>query len=137
MKTSLRLALIATLLGLAAASLPAHHGTAASYDQHKVTTLQGTVSEFLWRNPHCALFVDVKQPNGETISYSIEMYSPSLMVKQGYTRNVLKKGDTVEMDVHPSLAGSPSGECLGCRLLVNGKDPAEGQAKQTKGKGKQ
>lgn len=119
-----------------AAGLIAHHGTAASYDQTKWLTLKGTVTEFLWRNPHSALFLDVKQPSGETVAYSIEMFSPSLMVKQGYKRTVLKKGDAVEIDVHPSLAGTPSGECLGCRLLVNGKDPAEGQGK-AKGKGKQ
>lgn len=112
-----------------AASLSAHHGTAASYDQKKTVTLKGTVTEFLWRNPHCALFLDVKQPGGESLAYSVEMFSPSLMVKQGYTRTVLKKGDAVEIDVHPALAGTPSGECLGCRLLVNGKNPAEGRAK--------
>ena len=117
--------------------LLAHHGTAASYDQKVSVTLKGTVTEFLWRNPHCALFVAVKQDNGQTVDYSIEMYSPSLMVKRGYTRKVMNKGDQVELDVHPSLAGTPSGECLGCRLLVNGKDPAPAQAgKQTKGKGK-
>ena len=128
---------ILTILAACLTPLAAHHGTAASYDQKKVTTLTGTVSEFLWRNPHCALFVDVKSPTGETVQYSIEMYSPSLMVKQGYTRTVLKKGDTVEMDVHPSLAGTPSGECLGCRLLVNGKDPSEGKNAQGRGgKGK-
>ena len=87
-------------------------------------TLKGTVSEFLWRNPHCALFLDVKEESGKVVNYSIEMFSPSLMVGRGYTKNVLKRGDEVTIDVHPSLAGTPSGECLGCRLLVNGKDPA-------------
>ncbi|MEO5925112.1 MAG: DUF6152 family protein [Bryobacteraceae bacterium] len=120
-----------------AASLAAHHGTAASYDQTKVVTLKGTVTEFMWRNPHSALFLDVKQPSGETVNYSIEMFSPSLMVKQGYTRTVLKKGDAVELDAHPSLAGTTSGECLGCRLLVNGKDPSTGGQGRGKGKGKQ
>jgi len=104
--------------------LLAHHGTAASYDQKKVLTVKGTVSEFLWRNPHCALFLDVKEESGKVVNYSIEMFSPSLMVGRGYTKNVLKRGDEVTIDVHPSLAGTPSGECLGCRLLVNGNDPA-------------
>jgi hypothetical protein len=122
---------------ISAASLLAHHGTAASYDQNKIVTLKGTVNEFLWRNPHSSLFVDVKQANGEVVGYAVEMFSPSLMVKQGYTRTVLKKGDTVELDVHPSLAGTPSGECLGCRMLVNGKDPANGGQGKAKGKGKQ
>ena len=135
----MRMALLALVLGLMAGltPLPAHHGTAASYDQKTTVLLKGTVTEFLWRNPHCALFLDVKQPNGETVNYSIEMYSPSLMVKQGYTRTVLKKGDAVEIDVHPSLAGTPSGECLGCMLLVNGKNPAGDRAGKAKGKGKQ
>jgi len=129
MRTFLRLLYGTAVLAAAAVSLPAHHGTAASYDQKKTVTLKGTVTEFLWRNPHCALFLDARQPNGETVAYSVEMFSPSLMVKQGYTRAVLKKGDSIEIDVHPSLAGTPSGECLGCRLIVNGKNPAEGRAK--------
>jgi len=125
-------------LAIAAGLAPmlAHHGTAASYDQTKWLTLKGTVTEFMWRNPHSALFVDVKQPSGETVNWAIEMFSPSLMVKQGYARTVLKKGDAVDMDVHPSLAGTPSGECLGCRMLVNGKDPANGGAGKAKAKGK-
>jgi hypothetical protein len=106
----------------------AHHGTAASYDQKKWVTLKGTVSEFIWRNPHCALFLDVKDESGKVVNYSIEMFSPSLMVGRGYSRTVFKKGDAVVMDVHPALAGTPSGECLGCKFTVNGKDPA------TKGK---
>lgn len=114
----------------------AHHGTAASYDQKTWVTLKGTVTEFLWRNPHSALFLDVKQADGKVVNYSIEMFSPSLLVGRGYTRTMMKKGDEVELDVHPSLAGTPSGECLGCRLLVNGKDPSNGQGKG-KAKGKQ
>jgi hypothetical protein len=117
---------IAFLLSLTPAI--AHHGTGASYDQKKWVTIKGTVKEFLWRNPHSGLFLEVKDDAGVVTPYSIEMYSPGLMVKQGYTRNTFKAGDQVEIDVHPSLAGQPTGECLGCRLLVNGKDPAVKQA---------
>ena len=119
-----------TILILAAIPVLAHHGTAASYDQKKTVTLKGTVSEFLWRNPHCALFLDVKDENGKVVNYSIEMFSPNLMVGRGYTKNVLKRGDEVTIDVHPSLAGTPSGECLGCKLLVNDKDPGKQPGKQ-------
>jgi hypothetical protein len=119
-------AVIPLALAIIVSAMPvlAHHGTAASYDQKKVLVLKGTVSEFLWRNPHCALFVDVKEESGNVVNYSIEMFSPSLMVGRGYTKNVLKRGDEVTIEVHPSLAGTTSGECLGCKLLVNGKDPA-------------
>jgi hypothetical protein len=114
----------AVLLLVGAVPAVAHHGTGASYDQKKWVTVKGTVKEFLWRNPHSGLFLEVKDETGMVISYAIEMYSPGLMVKQGYTRNTFKPGDLVEIDVHPSLAGQPTGECLGCRILVNGKDPA-------------
>ena len=124
MRKSVGVIPVSLALIVCAIPLLAHHGTAASYDQKKVLTVKGTVSEFLWRNPHCALFLDVKEESGKVVNYSIEMFSPSLMVGRGYTKNVLKRGDEVTIDVHPSLAGTPSGECLGCRLLVNGKDPA-------------
>jgi hypothetical protein len=118
MRNRLALALLAV-----ASAVHAHHGTATSYDQKKWVTVKGTVSEFLWRNPHSALFIDVKDESGKVTNWSIEMFSPILMVKGGYTRDVFKVGDEVAIDVHPSLAGEPSGECLGCKFLVNGKEP--------------
>jgi Family of unknown function (DUF6152) len=126
-KPKTTLFLIAFALILAVAPLAAHHGTAASYDQTRWLTLKGVVTEFIWRNPHCALFVDVKDESGKVVKYSIEMFSPSLMVGRGYTKNVFKRGDEVTIDVHPSRAGTPSGECLACKFVVNGKDPATKQ----------
>ena len=109
---------LATMLPLAA-----HHGTAASYDQGKWVTVKGTVTQYLWRNPHSALFMDVKDEAGKITAYTVEMYSPGLMVKAGYSRTSFKPGDEVVIQVHPSLAGEPVGECLGCKILINGKDP--------------
>lgn len=114
---------VAFVVLVAAGIAAAHHGTATSYDQKKIVTVKGTVSEFLWRNPHSSLFLDVKDESGKVVNYSIEMFSPILLVKAGYTRDVFKTGDEVAIDVHPSLAGENSGECLGCKFLVNGKEP--------------
>jgi hypothetical protein len=118
--------LIPAVLGaiLAVAPLSAHHGTAASYDQKKTVTVKGVVTQYLWRNPHSALFLEVKDQNGKKSAYSVEMFSPGLMVKQGYSRTTFKVGDEVVLELHPSLAGEPVGECLGCKILVNGKDPS-------------
>ena len=102
----------------------AHHGTGASYDQAKWVTIKGTVTEFWWRNPHSALFLDVTDKNGAVSQYAIELNSPGLMVQAGLLKTSFKVGDKVEIDVHPSLAGEPRGECLGCKILVNGKNPA-------------
>ena len=128
----MRLRLVLSIF-LAGAALWAHHGTAASYDQKKLVTVKGTVTEFLWRNPHSALFLDVKDESGKSVNFAIEMYSPILMVKAGYTRDVFKVGDAVAIEVHPSLAGEPSGECLGCKFWVNGKEPEKKAGAAKKG----
>jgi len=124
-----RWGLIVSLLGLvlAVAPLMAHHGTATSYDQKKILNVKGTVSQFLWRNPHSSLYLATKDENGKEGKYALEMWSPGLMVKQGFTRDSFKVGDQVEAEVHPSLVGAPVGECLGCKIMVNGKDPTKKQ----------
>ena len=113
------------LPALMAPALPAvaHHGTAVSYEQDTWITVTGTVTEFRWRNPHSALFLDITSEAGETTNYAIELPSPVLMSRSnGWTRATFKPGDLVEFRVHPSRTGAPVGECLfDCLVHVNGE----------------
>jgi hypothetical protein len=117
----------AFILALALAEpavVAAHHGTAASYDQETWVVVEGVVAEFIWRNPHSALFLDVTDEQGNESEYAIELASPTLMVSQGFNRNLFRPGDRVAIRVHPSKAGTPVGECLfSCQILVNGEEP--------------
>ena len=101
----------------------AHHGTAVSYEQGAWITVKGTVTEFRWRNPHSALFLDITDDKGAQVNYAIELPSPVLMSRSnGWTRATFKQGDTVEFRVHPSRTGAPVGECLtDCLVYVNGE----------------
>jgi hypothetical protein len=81
----------------------------------------GTVTEYEWKNPHSGLYMDVKGDNGDVIHYSVEMNSPGVLERQGWTRHTLKAGDTVTVTVHPSLAGAPIGLCYGCKVVINGQ----------------
>ena len=119
-------ALIFVLTLLACSStVSAHHGTAVSYEQEEFITVTGTVTQFRWRNPHSALFLDIKNEAGETVNYAIELASPVLMSRSsGWTRNTFRPGDTVQFRVHPSRTGAPVGECLfNCEVLINGEKP--------------
>jgi hypothetical protein len=111
-------------------SAGAHHGTAVSYDGTSWITVKGTVTEFRWRNPHSALFLDTVNDAGEHVIYAIELASPILMLRtQGWTRDTFKPGDEVEFRVHPSRTGAPVGECIGdCIVYVNGKRLPEPEA---------
>ena len=115
--------LIGSVLVLSVPNAP-HHGTAASYDQGTWIYVEGVVAEFYWRNPHSALFLDVTDEAGNVSEYAIELASPTLLVGQGYNRNLFKPGDQVVIRVHPSKVDAPVGECLfSCEMLVNGVEP--------------
>ncbi len=121
--TRARLAGLAILLaGMMTAHVSGHHGTAASYDGAKQVTITGKVTEFWWRNPHSALFIDGTADKGEHVNWSIEMSSPGVLLRAGWTRRTFVAGDAVSIVVHPSRAGTPVGVCLNpCTVTVNGK----------------
>jgi hypothetical protein len=115
---------LCSTFSILAGSVSAHHGTSVSYDQSRWYTVTGTVTEFRWRNPHSALFLDTTNAKGEKINYAIELPSPVLMSRSiGWTRATFKPGDTVEFRVHPSRTDGPVGECLNdCIVKVNGTE---------------
>ena len=107
--------------GVMTAHVAGHHGTAASYDSTKEFTITGTVTEFWWRNPHSALFIDVTDDKGARVNWSVEMNSPGVLVRAGWTRRTFAAGDAISIVVHPSRAGTPVGVCLNpCTVTVNG-----------------
>jgi hypothetical protein len=89
---------------LLAAALPAaaHHSFAAEYDAGKPVTLHGSVTRVEWTNPHARFYIDVKGADGSITSWNLELASPNVLVRQGWTRNSLKIGD--EITVSGSMA---------------------------------
>ena len=100
----------------------AHHGTGTSYDQDKTIAVKGKVTEFAWKNPHSALFVNVTDGPFKGRNYAVELNSPGVMIRQGWTKKQFQVGDEVVINVHPSKTGSAVGECLSCTVIVNGKE---------------
>jgi hypothetical protein len=99
----------------------AHHGTAISYNQDQQITLTGTVTDFKWRNPHAQLWVKVGDGEFKDQDYAIEMNSPGVMLRWGWTRSSLKPGDEITVKVNPSKTGRAVGECLNCVIEIKGK----------------
>ena len=90
--------------GLAGAALPvlAHHSFAAEYDAAKPVTLKGSVTKVEWMNPHARFYIDVKDDSGTVTNWEFELGSPNGLMRQGWTRNSMKIGDSVS--VQGSLA---------------------------------
>lgn len=84
----------------------AHHSVTAEFDPSKTLTMKGTISGIDWVNPHVYLFVDVKDQNGNTTSWSLESYPPSVLKRGGMSRARLETGQAVTIDVFPAKDGS-------------------------------
>ena len=100
-------ALLVALLGVCG-SIQAHHGNAAYDEQHPIT-ITGTVTEFVWSNPHCQIYLDVKGQKGDVVSWSVESQSPGILRRNGWTRDSVKPGDHVAVTLVPAKSGAPVG----------------------------
>jgi Family of unknown function (DUF6152) len=86
----------------------AHHGV-SGYDMDKVVTLTGTVTSFDWSNPHCLVHIDVKDAKGEDKDWIIELAAPTIMKRNGWSKDVMKPGDAVVAETHPARNGATTG----------------------------
>jgi hypothetical protein len=111
MKSNLLLFVISILgLWMVCPQVFAHHGTPGSYDQTKTITIKGTITSFVWRNPHVQIYFDSTDDKGNLVHWGGETNSPNVLGRGGWTRTSLKPGDEVTITLHPSLAGAPVGE---------------------------
>jgi hypothetical protein len=78
----------------------AHHSF-AMFDQAKTVTLQGTVTEFQWTNPHAFIHVAVTKSAGAIEVWDIELNSPNNLKRQGWQSTSLKAGDKVTLLANP------------------------------------
>jgi hypothetical protein len=103
MRMPLRVVVLAGL-GLLVSAVPvlAHHSFAAEYDANKPITLKGVVSKVEWTNPHARFYVDVKEKDGTLTTWNLELASPNVLVRNGWTRKALNVGD--EITVQGSMA---------------------------------
>jgi hypothetical protein len=114
MKTILAAGVAVVVLAGIAPAL-AHHSPAA-FDRTKTVTIEGTVQEFRWQNPHSWILLEVKDEQGEMVVWSVEMTSPTFLVRAGWRSNSVKPGDTVSVTVNPVRTGEPSGMFVSLRM---------------------
>jgi hypothetical protein len=99
------------ILALAAVPVFAHHGNAA-FDSGKKLVLKGTVSEWVWANPHCWLKFDVKDDKGAVVHWVAETNNLADMMERGWTMRTFKPGDEITVTIEPVKNGNPVGRVL-------------------------
>ena len=76
----------------------AHHSFAAQYDADRPATLHGVVTKVEWMNPHTRFYIDVEDDHGNVVNWNLELASPNILARRGWSRNSLQVGDVVTVD---------------------------------------
>jgi uncharacterized protein DUF6152 len=100
--------LVAVALLMISGSLLAHHGNAA-YDSRTVT-VKGTITAWVWTNPHSFLKFDAKDEKGNVVHWLGEWNAPSTLINFGITAKSFKVGEEVTVTMNGmSKTGQPVG----------------------------
>ena len=111
-------ALVVSLLFLNA-PLFGHHGH-AGYNNKEPVTVKGTVTDFLFSNPHCIVSFDVKSDKGEEEKWQGELTSPNHLIRAGWNSHSLKPGDQVTITGWRAKSGANS--LWITKTVVNGEE---------------
>ena len=101
---------LVTLGGLQAS---AHHAASATYVHGKSVKVEGTLKEFIWRNPHSFMKVEAPDEKGDVQLWVIEGAAPTQFSEKGVTRNSLRPGD------HVIVTGQPGRVAGDHRMLLS------------------
>jgi hypothetical protein len=93
-----------------AQQLAAHHG-AGVFEPQKKATVEGTVTDFQFVNPHVLIYLTVKGDDGKEVQWGGELTSPNRLARMGgavkWHKSILKPGDNITMTGHPARNGAP------------------------------
>ena len=101
-------AVLVLLAPFVATVAAAHHST-AEFDYTTQLTIEGTVKEVQWTNPHSYIQLLVAGDDGALVEWSVEIGSPSLNLDLGWRKNSVVAGDEVTMLLSPARNGRPYG----------------------------
>lgn len=92
-------------------AVSAHH-SAFAFDTENTLTIDGTVTEWFWANPHCLLKFDVVLDSDDVVHWVAETQAPANMIDAGWRKNDLKPGDGITITVQPARNGNPVGRIV-------------------------
>jgi hypothetical protein len=102
---------------IALSGIPASaHHSFAMFDAEKSVTLEGTVKEFQWTNPHSWIFLTVNNAQGKAEQWAIELGGPAALARQGWVATTLTPGMKVKTMIHPLRDGSNGGQFMAITL---------------------
>ena len=98
----------------------AHHSFAATYFEDKTQTIEGTIVQFMFRNPHSFVHVEAPDENGQMQRFAVEGAATAQLKESGVDYESLKPGDHVIVTGNPGR--NPSDHRLRMQSVERPKD---------------
>ena len=108
----------------------AHHASTPFYDPETVVDLEGSVTRFVFRNPHAFLFVDVEDEQGQNSEWTVELGAPVGLRRVGWTPDSLPVGMMIKLTGRKSRAEGSQGVCCVRMTRADGSPILDGGALQ-------
>lgn len=94
------------VLALTAADARPHHAFSPVYDEKRLITVAGVVTEFRFVNPHAMLFMDVADEAGKVVQWIVEFAGRLNLSEFAWTADSIKPGERVTVTGNPTHTGS-------------------------------
>lgn len=120
---ALRFVLLSAAFCVCSVPLLAHHGDAAFDMGGEKITIKGTVTAWIWANPHCLLQFDAPDASGKVAHWVAETTAPPSLINRGWTNKSFKTGDQVTVTLLPVKNGRPLGRLISVVLPDGEKLP--------------
>lgn len=119
-KTFKRAAVALAVVATTAVAAVAHHSN-AMFDYEQTREISGTVTGFLWTNPHSYLELEVTSSSGNAQPWTVEFQGINNLVSRGLSLESFKPGDEVTVVIHPLKNGTTGGDFLSA-VLADGTE---------------
>jgi len=97
------------------ATVASAHHSMAGFDRNASVTVEGTVKQFKWANPHAWIELETMK-DGKPVIWNFEMTAPSFLVRAGWKRTSLQPGDKVSITGRPQINGEPGALFVSVKL---------------------
>jgi len=95
---------VAAAVFLIAGTMSAHHSESIN-DQDRLVLVEGTVTQFVFTNPHVQIHLDVKDDQGNVEQWVATAGAPGTLRRDGWNNKILQPGDEIAIVGFPYKDG--------------------------------
>lgn len=83
-----------------------HHSFPGVYDTSQQLVLEGVTTEFLFRNPHAFIIIEVTNSEGDAEQWDLELPPAVALSRGGMTAEAVRPGDELLVTCNPARDGA-------------------------------